>query len=163
MILERRQTHYFAAIAMAIVLPLLFAASLIWRPNYAMTSGAADELFARAGYVTETAESIASERIKLGVYTFTADAVQVSLSETAIELTSVFNLRIPDPLLYWAPGKDAPEALGDDAILLGGLSGRSRRRFVLPDEAKSGGQLVLFSQGSSTVIGAGPLPDSLKP
>lgn len=71
-------------------------------------------------------------------------------------------LKRPDLLLYWQAGSEAPEELGAEALLLGALSGRSQRRFIVPDEMRGeAGQLVIYSHGDQAIVTTVELPAAI--
>jgi hypothetical protein len=70
----------------------------------------------------------------------------------------------PDLLVYWsadapADASDAQQDLADrldDAVLVGSLSGRSRRALRLPEDA-DGGHLIVYSLGYGELLADLPL------
>ena len=106
-------------------------------------------LFASSGaasvYAEVAGDEIASEQLSaLGVQ------LQASTFDNNgqlwLTLKPTGSIKLPDPLIYWQKSDQAPEALAEDAVLLGGLSGISRRAYLLPQQVKGqAGYLVLYT------------------
>ena len=56
MIISRRKVHLFTSIALAIVLPIIFIAGLVFRPTYATVTPATDQLLSQSHDPTLTAQ-----------------------------------------------------------------------------------------------------------
>ena len=75
-----------------------------------------------------------------------------------LEVEPTKSIKIPDPLLYWQTGNEKPTQITENAVLLGSLTGTSRRKFILPPQAiNQKGQLIVFSQGYSKISAIFPL------
>lgn len=57
MIISRRKVHLFTSIALAIVLPIIFIAGLVFRPTYATVTPATDQLVSQSHNPATTAQS----------------------------------------------------------------------------------------------------------
>ena len=165
MIFEKRQIHRYTFTGLAIILPvLLILPGLLLRPSYvAEGDEATAELFAQAGFVTgESGEVIAAESLRLNGGAIAAESFRLADGTVVLDLQPGQDLQIADASVYWAPGDTPPEAIADDAVFLGSLSGTSRRRLTIPAEIQGQpGQLLFFSQARQQVIGASPLDPAL--
>ena len=57
MIISRRKVHLLASIALAVVLPIIFIAGLVFRPTYATVTLATDQLVSQSHNAAATAEA----------------------------------------------------------------------------------------------------------
>jgi len=55
-IISRRKVHLLASIALAVVLPIIFIAGLVFRPTYATVTPATDQLVSQSHNEAATAE-----------------------------------------------------------------------------------------------------------
>lgn len=173
MILSRRETHFYTALALAGILPIVFLAGLIWRPSIPTVADdlapdggqAIDELFTAANFAPEdAAKSLASETLEVNGNLILAETVGGSGGDVALLLNPTAPLAFSNVLVYWTPGDTAPETVDDTAILLGQLSGASRRQFTVPPAAQGqSGHLLFYSRGQDVAIAAVPLPQTLFP
>lgn len=164
MILSRRQTHFFAFSALAILLPLCFMAGIALRPSYVSSSTPAPvELLERAGFaVTPSVETIASTDLSEGSITLNVETGFDDRDRLILTLQPAAPILRPDLLVYWEDVNASPEELSEDALLLGSLSGVSRRQFFLPDTMRDKeGYLILYSQVQQELITAFSLPADL--
>ena len=173
MILSRRETHFYAAIALACVLPLVFLAGLIWRPSIptvvddlAPEGGQAiDELFTAANFVSvDPGDVLASETLAVTGNSLLAETVKGADNGLSLILQPAEPFSFSNVLVYWTPGDNAPEAVNDSAVLLGQLSGASRRQFAIPTSIQGQpGHLLFYSRGQETAIASVPIPLTLFP
>ncbi|MBP0022279.1 MAG: hypothetical protein J7647_32575 [Cyanobacteria bacterium SBLK] len=164
MILSRRQTHFFAFSALAILLPLCFIAGIALRPSYISTSTPAPvELLARAGFaVTPSVETIASTDLSEGNITLNVETGFDDRDRLILTVQPAAPILRPDVLVYWEDIGSTPEELSEEAFLLGSLSGVSLRQFFLPDAMRDReGYLILYSQVQQELIVAFSLPADL--
>ncbi|MEM9541338.1 MAG: hypothetical protein AAGA60_17795 [Cyanobacteria bacterium P01_E01_bin.42] len=164
MILSRRQTHFFIFSALAILLPLCFIAGIALRPSYVATSTPVSaELLERAGFaVTPTAETIASTDLSEGNITLNVETGFDDRDRFILTIQPTAAILRPDVLVYWEDRGSAPEELDETALLLGSLSGVSRRQFFLPDSMRDKeGYLILYSQVQQELVAAFSLPADL--
>ncbi|MEL6334205.1 MAG: hypothetical protein AAFQ76_16625 [Cyanobacteria bacterium J06626_26] len=56
MIISRRKVHLLASIALAIILPIIFIAGLVFRPTYATVTPATDQLVSQSHNSMATAQ-----------------------------------------------------------------------------------------------------------
>ncbi|MEO0376260.1 MAG: hypothetical protein AAF329_16890 [Cyanobacteria bacterium P01_A01_bin.17] len=158
MILARRQAHFYAAIALACTLPVVFFAGLVLRPTIPTVDESVDELFEIANFsnTTEATDGV----------TLSAEKIQVraeiisDLESKFLDLQPIDDLQSADVLVYWqageAPAEEA-QTIDNSAVLLGQLSGNRRRRFRLPiDIQGQQGHLALYSRGQKTLIATFP-------
>ncbi len=159
MILSRRQVHFYGFVGLGVILPIVFIAGLALRPNYDMqnTDGVTD-LFAQAGFATgDEGEAISSDSFAVARVTIAAATLRLTDGSVVLDLTPKKSLRVADVLVYWDAGSEAPETLGDEAVLLGNLAGDARRRFEIPAALEGqSGQLVFYSQAQAQVVAAAP-------
>jgi len=74
-----------------------------------------------------------------------------------LELVPEMDYGKPDLLVYWNEGDE--DGLHEDASLLGSLSGRASRRFLLPARAAQvSGRLILYSLGHAETVDQVALP-----
>ncbi|MGK7925729.1 MAG: hypothetical protein AB4290_10865 [Spirulina sp.] len=164
MILSRRQTHFVAFSVLAILLPLCFIAGIALRPSYTVASTPVPvELLEKAGFaVTPSAKTIASTELSDKGVTLNVETGLDDRDRLILTTQPTAAILRPDLLLYWQTGSSIPEELDEDAILLGSLSGVSRRQFFLPDTVKDmEGYLVLYSQVQQELVVAFPLTAEL--
>ena len=164
-ILARRKAHFYSSIVLACLLPIVFLAGVFLQPQVTAVSDPTAVLFAASGAASVNAEvggdAIASQPlsaagVQLQAATFDHEG-QVWLT-----LQPAWPIKLPDPLVYWQGGDQAPAALADDAILLGGLSGTSRRAYRLPQQVTGqAGYLVLYSPIGQTVSSTFPFPAAM--
>lgn len=159
MILSRRHAHLYIFTTLVVLLPLTFVVATVLRPQYGPLGADAESLFDANGFSGDDAaegETLKGKGLSLNV---------ASLSEAGEQWLVVQpsrTLKRPDLLLYWQAGSDAPEELGAEAVLLGALSGRSQRRFTVPDEMQGeAGQLVVYSHGNQTIVTSMELPAAI--
>ena len=148
-ILARRRAHFYSSIALACLLPIVFLIGVFLQPQVADVGDPTAALFAASGAASVNAEvlgePIASDQlsatgVQLQAATFDHDG------QMWLTLQPAWSIKLPDPLIYWQKGDQAPEALAEDAVLLGGLSGTSRRAYPLPARVKGqAGHLILYS------------------
>ncbi|AFY38595.1 hypothetical protein Lepto7376_2305 [[Leptolyngbya] sp. PCC 7376] len=165
MLLSRRQTHLAASSILAIALPLILLFGFIFRPQYLPSDESAQILFEQDGYAlvadSELGEKIASEDLgkssQFNAITYTQEDDKVILT-----LKPRWDLRQPDLLIYWDGAAEAPEEIGDSALLLGRLSGSAQRQFSVPDAiVGKDGYLLIYSQGRQAIQAAFPISASL--
>ena len=66
MIISRRKVHLFTSIALAVILPIIFVASLVFRPTYATVTPDTDQLLSQVkepGAVAELQDASAQNPI----------------------------------------------------------------------------------------------------
>ncbi|ELS05297.1 hypothetical protein Xen7305DRAFT_00050400 [Xenococcus sp. PCC 7305] len=181
MILERRKIHFYSAIALAIVLPIVFIWGIVARPfsdipNQSLVPGLRSPITALAEIPND---STTSKQVSAVINP--ADFPKVLDSEISLELSIVtLNnnnesvtlvvspqsvLKFPDPLLYWQTSQETTTEIDDSMILLGALPGKAsnidqnpRYIFDLPPQAlQQDGALVLYSQGYNAIAAVFPL------
>ena len=173
MILSRRQTHFYASVALACTLSVVFFAGLLWRPIIPTVDESADELFAIANFVTDSQTVTSANDLQplsdKGIQVF-AKTIAPSANATVLEVQPAREIQYADVLVYWIEGDRPPEAADDaaddqtpdriireNAVLLGQLSGTHRRHFPLPAAIRGqSGHLILYSRGQNTLIAAFP-------
>ena len=165
MILSRRKAHFYMWIGLAGLLPIVFLAGLIWRPTVPTVDEGTDELFAAANFPTaDEAAAVTSETVAVNGIDVLLATAESPDSTLVLTVQPTRPLQFSDALVYWTPEESAPEMVGAEAVLLGQLSGTSRRQFpVLPEMQRESGHLLFFSRGQNTVISAIPLPTALFP
>ncbi len=156
MILSHRKAHFWSAIALACLLPLLFSIGLIFRPDYPFTRLEIQPNISRPPYADHSAFTwqTGSLQLKTRLHQTTLEGV----SPILLEISPLKPIKIPDPLLYWQIGTEKPTKITEDMVLLGSLRGTSPQYFPLPPQAiQQKGQLILFSQGYKQIIAVFPL------
>jgi hypothetical protein len=165
MIFSRRKAHFFSFIALACLLPLVFLVGVFFRPTFIPADPSTAPLFALAGFpdaqTLALGETIGSNSLQAQGFQWQAETFQSPVGgKVLLKISPSATIRLPDPLLYWQAGSQAPTEITSEAILLGGLSGKSDRLFTLPAQAQ-GGQLILYSLGFQKIAASFPLPESL--
>lgn len=165
MILSRRQTHLVASSTLAIALPLILLLGFLFRPQYLPVDASAEILFQQDGYGAvaqePTGQQVATEVLKarnpFNATTYLQDDGQMILA-----LKPRRDMRQPDLLVYWDASDDEPTEIGDQALLLGRLSGPARRLFKVPEAVVGqAGYLLIYSQGKQSLEAALPVTASL--
>ncbi len=164
MIFDHRKTHFYASIALAVALPVLFVAGLVLRPTIPTVDESVDDLFAIAHFPTDTSTLDGVEPLVDGGVQLRATVIAAN-SQAFLEVQPVQVIQAADILVYWQEGDRLPAAPSEDApvidptaVLLGHLSGTSRRRFPLPATLKGQtGHLILYSRGTNARLAMFPL------
>lgn len=161
MILSRRKAHFYAAVTLAATLPVVFLAGLLLRPSIPTVDTATDELFAAANFPTDNLDPLSSSVLSDEDIQVLAKVTSTANGPDVLDLVPQI-IQFSDVLVYWQQGDQAPsknngEAIEDRNVLLGQLSGNSRRRFRLPAAIKGQkGHLILYSRGQDTLIASFP-------
>jgi len=166
MILSRRKAHFYTVAILSGVLPLVFFAGLLWRPSIPTVDETTDELFAAANFSSQeyATSVIASESLSINSFEVLAETSKSTRGAIFLELEPTEALPFSNILVYWRPGESAPETVDEKAVLLGQLSGSSRRRFPVSSAMqKQSGHLLFYSHGQAQAIGSTPLPSNLFP
>ncbi|NEP09790.1 MAG: hypothetical protein F6K14_06115 [Symploca sp. SIO2C1] len=161
MILSRRKAHFYTVVILSAVLPLVFFAGLLWRPSIPTVDETTDELFAAANFPSQkdAAGVIASETLLVNSIKVLAETSKSYDGAMFLELEPTEALQFSNILVYWRAGNSAPNTVDEKALLLGQLSGSSRRRFSVPSAMQGqSGHLLFYSRGQDEVIGSSPLP-----
>jgi len=171
MILARRKAHFWAIVALACTLPWVFLAGLLGRPSVPSMGDSADDLFAAANFSTPTtvAKTLGKETLQVNSISVQVEVSRSSSGQIWLELQPALPLRFSDVLVYWAADALPDERkaqVPDAAVLLGQLSGTSRRQFVLSQPIQEQiqqepGYLLFYSRGQQQTIGTTPLPKTL--
>lgn len=159
MILSRRKAHFYAAVGLSCALPLVFLAALVWRPTVPTVDESTDTLFAAAdfGVPSETEATLATETLTIQGIAVQIETVSTAQDDRRLRIQPAQPIQFADVLVYWVAGEMVPEAIADDAILLGQLAGSSQRQFSIPNDIPNQtGQLVFYSRGQATIIAATP-------
>lgn len=156
MIIDRRKTHFFSFIALAIILPIIFFIGVIFIPEYPLVDNSATELFQFSQ--TLTTQNNSSKKL---VNSQTLSSKEISLlaeiygdnQSFVLQIKPLSTIKIPEPLVYWQKGNDSPEMITENSILLGSLSGKSIRVFnLLPEMSNHDGKLIIYSQGYQEIV-----------
>ncbi len=160
-----RIAHRGIFVVMAVAIPALLAAGIGLRPRVPPLSE--DEaLFIDNGFAPADVWAEVGMETEIGIdglrFALATDADGRALTIRPLEI-----IARPDLLVYWSaretgPGDDAAGddvvARLDDALLVGSLSGRSRRVLTLPAQAE-GGNLLVYSLGYGELLADLPLRD----
>lgn len=164
--LSRRKAHFYAVLGLSCTLPLVFLAGLAWRPAIPTVDDAPEELFAATNFATANSSDavVASEVLSVQGISVRVDATGPVGQDLFLQLQPSQPLQFADVLVYWVAGETPPETPPETAVLLGQLSGTSRRIFPVPEAIREQpGQLLFYSRGQSTVIDTAVLPPNLFP
>jgi len=162
-ILSRRRLHRRMFTALAFIVPAMLGAALIWRPTVPPVADIDPALRAPGGFPDPG--EWRPRVVDTGKHTF---QVQGRANPDGKGATLVIRpetvLLKPDLLVYWAPRDDVAQQITDDAILVGSLSGTSRRLLRLPEAAASGdGELLVYSLAHQEIVDRIALRDALAP
>ena len=166
MILSRRKTHFFAIAALCIVLPVVYLLGLVWRPSIPKVDSRSEKLFSAADFIpdSDVINILASEIMTIEGMELIIQSAQSDEQSLWLILKPSEPLSFSNVLVYWQPQASPSDAITEQAVLLGQLSGTSRRRFKIPTAlTQQPGNLLLYSQGQQTAIAQIPLPASLFP
>lgn len=156
-----RARHRWMTRGLAVIVPLAFAASIIARPAWPTDPSKNGLRNAAPGAAELPAELAPTLLDDLGVSYFVTAAGRLHCHVER-------GLPRPDVLVYWT-ADDAPDALMDEAQLLGPLGGEGSRSFLLPRDAATGeagvftGSLVFFSLGHGELVATAPVPRAAAP
>jgi len=185
MILERRKIHFYSAIALAIILPIVFIWGTVARPFYNIrnqsltpnwrspeiklletpTKSQISKQLAAAINPSDFPKVLDSEiLLNVALEPVLKNNNPNSFSNSLV-ITPQSILKFPDPLLYWQANQETPTEIDSSMILLGSLPGKASNidskpsyLFDLPPQAlKQDGALVLYSQGYNAIAGVFPL------
>ncbi len=169
MILSRRRAHLYSSILLVCLLPIGFLAGILLRPQFEAVQGTTDVLFEKGGFaaanlkgnVTPIASTeLGDKGIQLQVQTFLAE--DGDTTEILLELKPAAVIQLPDLLVYWQEGEEAPGEIGDRSVFLGTLSGESSRVFTLPPQVRGkAGYLIVYTQVDQELVAAPPFPASM--
>ena len=162
MIQSRRKAHFFSSVVLVCLLPIIFIAGILGRPKIPPVTDS--RVFEQAGFIPpENSEKvpIAAEELIAAEVPIKAQTLQQQ-NQLFLELEPTSALLFPDLLLYWQSGEELPTDLTTSSILLGSLSGTSRRRFPIIQEMQGQeGYLILYSLGDKKLVATLPLPASM--
>lgn len=143
----RRRHAALATVFLALVAPAGLVAGVLTRPEPAVAAGLPEALVPAdvlpSGRVDKTAVTV--EGVPVTVRTWG------TRPERYLQLAPEGDVRVPDVLVYWAPGAagdpplDPAAAPPEAAVLLGTFAGARPRSYRLPAAAREGGNLVLYS------------------
>lgn len=139
-----RRRHAALITALALVLPMAFAAAIATRAAPAVTRELAFE--ARAASAPEPLAAGAGQLALLE--RANGPRWQARHDATRITIAQLDGNEAPDLLAYWTPHDTSGDQLPPDAVLLGPLPG-GERTFARPG---AGGALVLFSLAHGDVV-----------
>ncbi len=179
MILERRKIHFYSAIALAIILPIIFIWGIVARPFYNIPNKSLvygrfvpGKTLIETPTSTTITQQLAASINRDDFPKVLADNIVLDVAvdpkgsqPTSLAITPQSILKFPDPLLYWQPSRNIPTEIDRSMILLGSLPGKAsnidqppRYTFDLPPQAfKQDGALLLYSQGYNAIAGIFPL------
>ncbi|MGK7898578.1 MAG: hypothetical protein AB4372_34425 [Xenococcus sp. (in: cyanobacteria)] len=179
MILEKRKIHFYSAIALAIILPIVFIWGIVARPFYNIPNQSLvygrfvpDKTLVETTNSTSITQQLTASINRDEFPKVLADEIvlDVAINPTvsksvSLAITPQSILKFPDPLLYWQSDRNIPTEIDRSMILLGSLPGKASNIkqppshvFYLPPEAlNQDGALVLYSQGYNAIAGIFPL------
>lgn len=179
MILERRKIHFYSAIALAIILPIVFIWGIVARPFYNIPNKSlvygrfvSDTTLIETPSPNTISKQIAASINRDEFPKVLADEIVLDFAidpkgsqPSSLAITPQSILKFPDPLLYWQPNSNIPTEINRSMILLGSLPGKASNinqppsyAFDLPPQVfKQDGALVIYSQGYDAIAGVFPL------
>ncbi len=160
MIHSRRLAHRRSALALAGALPLVLAAGLALRPELPSQSPAPARLLAEAGFATPAVGT--SIPLETDVARYEIEILGAPEGALELALRPVEVILAPDLLVYWIANAEADALPGSGAVLLGSLSGTSRRRLALPAAARGAeGQIAVYSLSHGALVDRFALTDAI--
>ncbi|NEP61712.1 MAG: hypothetical protein F6K31_32965 [Symploca sp. SIO2G7] len=166
MISSRRKAHFYTVAILSGVLPLVFLAGLLWRPSIPTVDETTDKLFAAANFSSQEDANrvIASEILSVNNIEVLAETSKSAGGAIFLELEPTEALQFSNILVYWSAGESASDTVDKKAILLGQLSGSSRRQFPVSSAMQDKpGYLLFYSRSQDQAIGSTSLPSNLFP
>ncbi len=162
MIRPLRSRHRIMIVAVAIVVPVVFAAGLLARKPAPRVPGFPVILTPPSAAV---GDSVAGPRVTNlddgGLLAVTLVGSPESVSGLAVVVDIDVHRGRPEWLAYWTPADTVGETLPDDAWLLGALSDAGTNILELPEPAAAGGgRLVVYVPVDDRVLASQPLPDA---
>ena len=144
MIAELRRTHRFASVALAVAVPVVFAAAIASRPDLPVNS-----LLPSGTYAPDAVSTIPLAWSHPDV---SGELARRADGRIALDIDARSIATAPDVLVYWLEPNDKtdpPEA----GSLLGALRGTHRQLIDLPaGAAERGGRLALYSLTHDEII-----------
>lgn len=152
MILSRRKAHLYLISALCCTVPLVAIAGLILRPSVPISDE--ETLFTAASFADPDSATLQTfSPLAVNDTEVLVRTVQRGDKQMFLELQPQKALEFSDVLVYWLPSQAASESIDDSAVLLGQLSGTSRRQFMLfPGLIDPPSQLLFYSQGQQQTI-----------
>ncbi len=150
MISRLRSRHLRVLAALALLLPVGFAAGLLARTEIPSTDGPAPgQSVVQSGHLLWESATLWGE---LPIVTRRL-AGGPPPGGNSIELEVGDDLRRPDLLLYWSLSGVEGDGIPADAYLLGTVGGSGLHRFDVPEGRRDTGDLVLYSLAHQEIVG----------
>jgi hypothetical protein len=150
---ELRRRHRRTITWLAVVVPVLFLASVAGRQSHPRPAPAPPRLEPAA---PRRARFTVLERPRIDGEFVAPDSAGGS---PGLRLIPDDDPGIPDLLAYWAPSRGDGRTVPPNAVLLGALRGGRSRGFTLPGPgAASGGYLILLSLARAELITVVAMP-----
>ena len=181
MILERRKIHFYSAIALAVILPIIFIWGIIARPFYNIPNQSLvyGQFVPEKTRITTPTPTTINQQLSAPInladfpkvrepeilLDVAFDSTKSNNKSVSLIVTPQSTLKFPDPLLYWQANQETPSQIDRSMILLGSLPGKASNlnqppnyTFKLPPQAlNQDGALVLYSQGYNAIAAVFPL------
>ena len=169
MILSRRKAHFIYFSILIVLLPIIFVAGTLTRPKFVAVDKSVDSLYQKEGFSnnknlgsSQTIAAIESSETATGIEVETLVSQDESSNNLILEIEPNRVVQLPDLLLYWQPGSLTPQTITNYSVLLGTLSGKSRRQFNLPaNDQGTPGHLIIYSQGVEEFVAVFPFTPSV--
>lgn len=161
MIQRLRRRHRNLFVILSVILPVLFLAALATRPSAPRTQEIppflVNETPAFPRVLFEKSNLWSGHDLLTRVCTD-----QMPPQRLAVELQPRRAFSKPDILVYWhEPATTSGNQLPENAYLLGALTAKQLRRFVLPEPARLvDGKLILYSLAHHQIVATTMLPTS---
>jgi hypothetical protein len=151
---------------LALIIPGLLFIGLVFRPQVPPVADIDPALRDYGGF--PTAGEWHPQIVSAEILEFEVQARSNASTDTGtLLIRPKTHILKPDLLVYWASSPPASDTLGKDAVLVGRLSGTSRRQLALPTAASGGnGTILIYSLAHHEVITRFPLGaamDNTKP
>lgn len=152
MIRSRRQLHRNTFTALALIVPGLLAIVFFFRPDVPPVAAIEARLMQQAGF--STTKDWQPHVVSSGAYEFEVQSLTNNVNNSLRLLLRPTKVILkPDLLVYWTSQPLTNQKLAQDAILIGSLSGTSRRELLLPSAATTRqGTIVIYSIAHGEVI-----------
>ena len=169
MILSRRKAHFISFSILVVLLPIIFVAGTLTKPKFVAVDESTDSLYQKEGFSnnenlgsSQTIAAIKSSEVATEIEVKTLVRSGDNTNNLILEIEPNRVVQLPDLLLYWQPGSLTPQTITNYSVLLGTLSGTSRRQFNLPaNDQGTPGHLIIYSQGVKEFVAVFPFTPSV--
>lgn len=162
MIRARRRLHRSLFTVLVIVVPVLLATVILFRPTVPPVASISPALIRQGGFATS--ESTTPNRVGIDTREFEISAQDDSdTGEIVLEIRPTKVILKPDLLVYWTQQAAPDDSLPPQAVLIGRLSGTARRALRLPKSAVDArtGSILIYSLAHHEIVARIALDEAL--